>query len=206
MNADQEKSKLKRLIFRVERKKNSGSLSYLDLMILKIVVLLAAFIVAVLILAATRPNTFRVQRSIAVSAPAGKIFTFINDLRAWDQWEPDDRKDATMKKFFTGPTSGVGAAAEWDSKGQGGKGRMLISESVPENRVAIQVDFVRPFEAHNLNEFILEPLSGGTKVTWSIQASNLYAMKLVGVFFNIQREFEKHVTAGLSNLKSAAEK
>jgi hypothetical protein len=52
----------------------------------------------------------------------------------------------------------------------------------------------------------LEPEAGGTKVTWSIQASNLYAMKLVGVFFNIQRQFGKHVETGLSNLKSVAEK
>src|ERR1700733_208557 len=145
-------------------------------MILKIVVLLAALIIAVLILAATRPNTFRVERSIVISVPAGKIFTFIDDLHAWEQWEPDDRKDPTMKKVFIGPPSGVGASAEWDSKGRGGKGRMSISESVPENKAAIQVDFVRPFEAHNLNEFMLEPVPGGTKVTWSIQASNLYAM------------------------------
>ena len=64
------------------------------------------------------------------------------------------------------------------------------------------MDFARPFEAHNLNEFSLEPDPGGTKVTWSIQASNLYAMKLVGVFFNIQRQFGKHVESGLNNLKS----
>ena len=174
-------------------------------MILKIIVLVAALIVAVLVFAATKPNTFRVERSIAINAPAGKIFALINDLRAWDSWEPEDRKDATMKKTFIGPASGTGAAAEWDSKGQGGKGRLLISESVPASRVAIKVDFVRPFEAHNLNEFVLEPDGGGTKVTWSIQASNLYAMKLVGVFFNIKREFEKHIETGLRNLKSEAE-
>jgi hypothetical protein len=52
----------------------------------------------------------------------------------------------------------------------------------------------------------LGPEAGGTKVTWSIQASNLYAMKLVGVFFNIQRQFGKHVETGLSNLESVAEK
>ncbi len=111
-----------------------------------------------------------------------------------------------MKKTFIGPATGTGAAAEWDSQGRGGKGRLVISESVPLSKVAIKADFVRPFEAHNLNEFTLEPQAGGTRVTWSIQASNLYAMKLVGVFFNIQREFEKHVDSGLNNLKSVAER
>lgn len=83
---------------------------------------------------------------------------------------------------------------------------MVIAESVPQIRVAVKVDFIRPFEAHNFNEFTLAPQAGGTKVTWSIQASNLFAMKIVGVFFNIQREFGKHVETGLSNLKSVAEK
>ncbi|HXA86105.1 MAG TPA: SRPBCC family protein [Candidatus Dormibacteraeota bacterium] len=175
-------------------------------MILKTVVLVAALIVAVLIFAATKPNTFRIERSIAINAPPDKIFALIDDLRAWGSWEPEGRKDVTMKKTFIGPASGTGAAAEWDSKGPGGKGSLLISESVPASRVAIKVDFVRPFEAHNLNEFRLEPDAGGTRVTWSIQASNLYAMKLVGVFFNIQREFEKHVEAGLRNLKTVAER
>lgn len=174
-------------------------------MILKIAVVVIALIVALLILAATRPNTFRVQRSIVINAPAAKIFPLINDLHAWDSWEANDRKDPTMKKTFIGPASGTGAAVEWDSQGRGGKGRLVISESVPPRMVAIKVDFLRPFEAHNLNEFIFEPDASGTKVTWSIQASNLYAMKLVGIFFNIQREFEKHVDTGLSNLKSVAE-
>ena len=175
-------------------------------MVLKIVVVVAALIVAVLVFAAARPNSFRVQRSIVINAPADKIFGLINDLRAWESWQPDDGKDVTMKKTFIGPASGTGAAAEWDSQGRGGKGRLVISESVPLSKVAIKADFVRPFGAHNVNEFILQPDAGGTKVTWSRQASNLYAMKLIGVFFNIQREFEKHVDSGLSNLKSVAEK
>jgi uncharacterized protein YndB with AHSA1/START domain len=175
-------------------------------MILKILIVVAALIVAILIFAATKPNTFHVQGSIVIHAPAEKIFPLIDDLRAWERWEPEDRKDATMKKTFSGPASGTGAAEEWDSTGQGGKGSMAITESVPNSRVAIKVDFVKPFEAHNLNEFRLEPEAGGTKVTWSIQASNLYAMKLVGVFFNVQRQFGKHVETGLSNLKSVAEK
>jgi len=175
-------------------------------MILKILVGVVALIVAVLIFAATRPNTFRIERSIIIHAPANKIFALINNLHSWDSWEPDDRKDATMKKTFSGPASGTGATTEWDSKGQGGKGRLSIIESVPSSKVAIKVDFVKPFEAHNLNEFKLEPDSGGTKVTWSIEASNLYAMKIMGVFFNIPRQFGKHVESGLSNLKSVAEK
>ena len=185
-------------------------------MVLKIVIIAAVLIVAILIFAATRPDSFRVERTITINASPEKIFPMINDLHAWDSWAPDDRKDPTMKTSYGGPVSGRGAASEWDSKGRGGVGRMQILESVPSSRVAIMVDFVRPFEAHNLNEFKLQPDSPGsqtprseaprTNVTWSIQASNLYAMKLLGVFFNIQREFGKHMDQGLANLKAMAEK
>ncbi len=180
-------------------------------MVLKILITAAILVIAILIFAATRPNTFRVERTVAIHASPEKIFAMINDLRAWESWAPDDRKDPTMKTSYSGPASGIGAASEWDSKGRGGVGRMQILESAPSSRVAVMVDFVRPFEAHNLNVFKLEPFPGGTQppntnVTWSIQASNLYAMKLVGVFFNIPREFGKHIDTGLNNMKAMAEK
>jgi uncharacterized protein YndB with AHSA1/START domain len=180
-------------------------------MIMKILIVIVAVIAAILIFAATRPNSFHVERSITIHAPADKIFPLINNLQAWESWAPDDRKDPTTKTTYSGPASGVGAVSEWDGKGSGGKGRAQIRESVPARKVSVMVDFVRPFEAHNLNEFKLEPQPAGpggeaTKVTWSIDASNLYAMKLVGVFFNIQREFGKHIDQGLGNLKSVAEK
>lgn len=175
-------------------------------MILKVLIVLAVLIAAVLVFAATKPNTFRVQRSITINVPSEKIFPLINDLHAWDSWSPDDRKEAAAATRFSGPAGGAGAVAEWDAKGKAGKGRMEIAESLQSRKVAVRVDFVRPFEAHNLNTFELQPSDEGTTVTWSIQASNLYPMKVMGIFFNIQREFEKHVDSGLRNLKTLAEK
>src|SRR5258708_29137796 len=170
--------------------------------VLKVLIVLVVLIAAILIFAATRPDTFRVQRSITINAPQAKIFPLINDLHAWGGWSPEDRKEAIAATTFSGPAAGRGATAEWDAKGRAGKGRMEIAESVPPARIEVRVDFVRPFEAHNLNTFELQPASEGTSVTWRIQASNRYAMKLAGVFFNIQREFEKHVHSGLRNLKN----
>jgi hypothetical protein len=68
----------------------------------------------------------------------------------------------------------------------------------------VQVDFARPFAAHNVNEFILEPGSS-TQVTWTMQGSRLYIMKVMGIFVNMDRVMDKHFEAGLINLKNAAE-
>ena len=51
---------------------------------LKIIALIVVvLIVAVLVYAATKPDTFRVQRSASIKAPADTIFPLINDFQKW---------------------------------------------------------------------------------------------------------------------------
>jgi carbon monoxide dehydrogenase subunit G len=175
-------------------------------MILKALVVAAGLIAAVLIFAATRPNTFRVQRSIEINAPAEKIFALIDDFHNWSRWSPQDREDSTMSRTYSGPAHGVGAGSEWESAGKAGKGRMSIAESAPPTEILVKVDFVKPFEAHNVNEFTLQPAGAFTKVTWTMQGKNLYVMKIMGIFVSMDRVMGKHFEAGLDNLKIAAEK
>ena len=53
-----------------------------------VAVVLAIAIAAVLILAATKSSTLRVQRSVSIRAPADRIFPVINDFRQWRSWSP----------------------------------------------------------------------------------------------------------------------
>ena len=53
---------------------------------------------AVLIVAAMRPDTFRVQRTASIQAPPEKIFPLINDFRRWDAWSPYEHLDPAMKR------------------------------------------------------------------------------------------------------------
>jgi hypothetical protein len=48
-----------------------------------IVTALIVVVAAILIMAATRPDTFRVERSIRVSTPPEKIFHYVNDFHQW---------------------------------------------------------------------------------------------------------------------------
>ena len=79
-----------------------------------VVAVIAVVVVGILIYAATRPDTFRVQRSASIKAPPAKIFPLINDLRAWSAWSPYEKKDPAMKRTFSGAPSGKGAVIEWD--------------------------------------------------------------------------------------------
>jgi hypothetical protein len=90
-----------------------------------------------------------------------------------------------MTRTYSGAATGKGAISDWNSTGSAGKGRMTIAESVPHEMISIKVDFAKPFEAHNVNEFALEPVGTSTKVTWTMNGSNLYVMKIMSVFMHM---------------------
>jgi hypothetical protein len=175
-------------------------------MVFKIALSVSVVVVALLVFAATKPNSFRVQRSIVIHASQEKVFSFINDLHSWEAWSADTGRGGTVQKIYSGPASGTGAVAEWHGSGSAGAAKMMVTESVVPSKVSVKVDWLKPFEAHNLNEFTIHAQGGETQVTWSIQASNLYPMKVIGIFVNLESEFGKHMESGLKNLKSAAEK
>jgi len=174
-------------------------------MLLKIIIVIAVLVAIVLVFAATKPKIFTVQRTINIKAPPDKIFELVNDFHNWSGWAPQDKEDPTMKRTYSGAVSGKGAVSEWVSSGSAGKGRMTITESTPPRMISVEVDLVKPFEAHNINEFTLEPAGDSTKVTWAMHGTNLYIMKLISVFKNMDSVAGKHFERGLDNLKTVAE-
>jgi carbon monoxide dehydrogenase subunit G len=173
---------------------------------LKIIAIgLLVLIVALLGYAATKPDTFRVQRMTKVKAPAEKIFPFINDFRRWSAWSPYEKKDPAMKRTFSGAATGQGAVYAWEGDSNVGQGRMEIMTSSPPSKVAIKLDFFKPFEAHNMAEFTLEARGDSTDVTWAMHGPSPYMAKVMHVFFNMGKMVGKDFEAGLANLKNIAE-
>jgi carbon monoxide dehydrogenase subunit G len=166
---------------------------------------LTILIAAVLVYAATRPDTFRVQRSASIKAPPDKIFPLINDFREWSAWSPYEKKDPAMKRTFGATTSGKGAVYEWDGNGQVGSGRITIADASPPSQVMIKLDMIKPFAAHNDVAFILAPQGDSTMVTWNMQGAVPYLAKIMHVFFNMDKMVGTDFEAGLANLKTAAE-
>jgi uncharacterized protein YndB with AHSA1/START domain len=164
-----------------------------------------AAIAAILIYAATRPDQFKVQRTVAIHAPAEKIFPLIEAFDAWPSWSPYEKRDPAMKRTRSGPASGPGAVYEWEGNNKVGKGRMEIVETRPPSHITIKLDFDRPFEAHNTAEFTLEPQPDATIVTWTMHGPSPYMAKLMGLVFDMDRMVGKDFEEGLANLKSLAE-
>jgi uncharacterized protein YndB with AHSA1/START domain len=175
-------------------------------MLKKVALVLVLAIAALLIFAATRPDTFRVERTARINAPAEKIFALIDDFHRWGAWSPYEKLDPAMKRSFGGAPSGKGATYAWEGNSQAGAGHMEIVESAPSSKVAIKLDFIQPFEGHNMAEFTLQPQGGATQVTWAMHGPSPYVARLMGIFFNMDQMIGKDFEAGLANLKTATEK
>ena len=174
---------------------------------LKIIgLIIVALIVASLIYAATRPDTFRFQRSITINAPPDRVFPFINDFHQWPLWSPWEKMDPNMRKTHSGATQRRDAVYEWDGNKNVGTGQSEIVESVPPLTVKIKLDFFKPFEAHNTTEFALDRRDGSTNVTWAIDGPQPYMMKVMSIFINSDKMVGGQFGTGLGNLKALAEK
>jgi uncharacterized protein YndB with AHSA1/START domain len=171
-----------------------------------IAVVLAILIAIVLILAATKPDTFRIERAATLNAPADKIFPLIADFHQWLNWSPWEGRDPALKRTYSGAERGKGAVYAWEGNKNVGSGRMEILEASAPSTVVIKLDFLKPFEAHNTAEFTMMPQGGATNVIWVMQGPAPFLSKVMQVFMNMDRMIGKDFETGLANLKTLTEK
>jgi uncharacterized protein YndB with AHSA1/START domain len=170
-----------------------------------IAVVLAIAIAVVLILAATKPDTFSVRRAITLRAPAEKIFPLINDFHQWGSWSPYENKDPAMKRSYSGPASGKGAVYGWEGNKNVGSGRMEILEASAPSKIVIKLDFFAPFEGHNTAEFAMLPQGDATTITWLMHGPAPFMNRMMQVFMNLDHMIGKDFEVGLANLKRITE-
>lgn len=163
-------------------------------------------VVTVLVLAAGKPDTFEVRRSIAINAPPEKIYPLVDDFRQWTQWSPYEDKDPAMKRTFGATTKGRGATYAWDGNGQVGAGRMTIADATAPSQVAIKLDFQRPMEASNDVRFTFAPQGNATQVTWAMHGPAPFISKVMQVVFDFDKMIGGDFEDGLAKLKTVAEK
>ena len=175
-----------------------------------IAVVVAIAIAIVLILAATKPDTLRVQRTTTVKAPPEKVFPLISDFHQWGSWSPYEHKDPAMKRSYSGSASGKGAVYGWEGNKNVGSGRMEILDTSVPAKIIIKLDFFTPFEGHNTAEFTMLPqgdaTNATTNLTWLMHGPAPFMSKVMQVFINMDNMIGKDFEVGLANLKRLTEK
>lgn len=174
-------------------------------MLRKLLIGVAALIVVLVVLIATRPSTYRVERSTRIAAPPEVVFGLVNDFHAWERWSPWAKLDPAMKLTIGGPPAGVGATYAWAGDSKVGEGNMRITESRPGQRVGIRLEFLKPVAGVTQTDFGFKAEGAGTQVSWAMTGTNDFMGKaidlLVGMDTMIGKDFEK----GLGAMRSEAE-
>ena len=116
-----------------------------------------------------------------------------------------EKIDPAMQRTHSGASAGKGAAYAWLGNSKVGQGRMEITDTAAPHQITIKLDFLKPFEAHNVTEFSFAAMGSATEVTWAMHGPSPFVSKLMGVFVSMDRMVGKDFEKGLANLKAAAE-
>ncbi len=175
----------------------------------KILSFLAAIlgIIAVIIVMGTvfQSDNFKIERSIAISAPAAKVFAQVNDFKKWAAWSPWEKMDPAMKRTFEGPAAGVGAMYSWEGNNKVGQGKMTLTESKFPELVEIQLDFLKPMKSTNQTIFTFKNEGKQTLVIWTMTGQKPFISKVCCLFMNMDKMVGGDFEKGLAAIKTIVE-
>lgn len=174
--------------------------------LLMIAGLIVIALVAVLVIASRKPDTFRIERSATINASPETIFALINDFHQWRSWSPWEARDPALKRTYSGAASGKGAVYAWEGNRNVGSGRMEIIESAAPSKIVIKLDFIKPFEGHNIAEFTVTGGANATLVNWAMTGPSIFFSKVMQVFMSFDRMIGRDFETGLANLNELAAK
>jgi uncharacterized protein YndB with AHSA1/START domain len=165
---------------------------------------LGAIVALILILAAFRPNDFRVKRSARLAASPMALFEHVNDHRKFAVWNPWMKLDPAVKNTYSGPAAGVGAVCSWEGNKNVGAGTATIIESKPGELVRLRMDWRKPMEGTSTVDFTFEPDGDATVVTWDMYGPNNFMGKLVSLFIDCDKMCGEQFEKGLVSLGEVA--
>ncbi|HYE08149.1 MAG TPA: SRPBCC family protein [Planctomycetota bacterium] len=174
-------------------------------MLLRFSLALVAIVVVLLVVIATRPATFQIQRAQTIAAPPAAVFAEVNDLAAWTAWSPWEQRDPALTRTYGATTAGVGATYHWRGNSDVGEGRMTITESRPAERIGIDIEFIKPFAARNRVAFDFAPAPAGATVTWTMSGEHNFMGKAFCLFMDMDAMVGGDFEKGLAQLKAVVE-
>lgn len=113
--------------------------------------------------------------------------------------------DPNMQHSYTAPDSGVGQSMAWTGNRKVGQGSMTITDTTPDERVALTLTFLKPFKATNTVDIVLTALGGATQVQWIMRGRQNLLMQAVDKVTSMDDMLGKDFERGLANLKRVVE-
>ena len=170
-----------------------------------ILIAIPTIIVVLLIIVAIQPSSYRVARSLAISAPPHAVFPHMNEFKKWAAWNPWGKADPNMKLTYGGTASGVGATYSWTGNNEVGEGRATIAESRPRESVKYKMEFFKPMSGSSEMEFVFKPQTNQTEVTVTVTGEKSFVAKAFCLFMSMDKMIGGKFEKALAELKTIAE-
>ncbi len=169
----------------------------------RILIGLAALALLLAAVGLALPSQFRIERSLAIAAPADSVYPLIAAPAQWQRWSVWNQRDPEMKIEYGGPAAGAGARWSWQSETEG-SGKMEFTDAVPGQLLTYRLSFPE-FDMESTGHLRIEPQGRGVRVTWSNEGD--MGMNPVNRWFGffMDRMVGPDFEAGLANLKRLAE-
>ncbi len=155
---------------------------------------------------ALQPADYTISRETVINAPVEKVFPYLNNAKLGAQWGPWMEIDPAAKMTVSGPESGVGSRTDWTEGKQLGTGSATIVESIANQRVVIQLEYVKPMTMQQTSYYLISPQGNQTSVTWKVTGRNSFPGRIICTFMNMDKRVGGMFEKGLSNLKNLVEK
>ena len=167
--------------------------------------LIALGIVAVLalVIGVVLPSHRHISESVETNRKMTIVYDTVNNLRRFKDWNPLVLRDPKIQLNVSGAESGVGARLDYVSQESHiGKGSWQITESVPNEKVVIQVEDERRGDDKTV-QFLLEPTGKNNRNVKITQTYDVdYGWNLLGRYAGlyVSRHVGDDVKLGLSRL------
>ncbi len=169
----------------------------------KILIGLGVVLALVLLVGFLLPAKMEVSKSIRINAPAGYVFEEINDLKRNSNWSYWNSLYEQMTVTYGSVSAGLGAVSEWDGP-ESGKGKMTIVESIPNQSIKMDLDFMDQGTAQAWYTFA----TAGEETQLTTGFSSDMGLNPIGRIIGavlVKPEMEKAFDYNLTHLKAIAE-
>ena len=174
--------------------------------ILIIALIVIAIIITIpLVIALIVKRSYYVERSIFINKPVTEVFDYVAHIKNQVHYNVWVQADPNLKQEFMGTDGTAGFINTWNGNNKAGEGRQEITTIIPNERVDLQLQFIRPFKSTMLGSTLTQNVQeDSTKVTSIVSGKSKYPMNLMNLVMD--KMLGKDMDTNLNNLKAIIEK
>jgi hypothetical protein len=166
---------------------------------------IVSLIALLLIVALFTPKQYTVSVSETINKPKTEVMAYVTTLANQEQYNEWVKADPNLHPQIIGTDGTVGAIQKWDSKDDNvGAGQQQII-ALSEDRMDVNLDFIRPFEGHAKAANIFKAVSDNqTQIIAEFYENAKFPMNLMSYFIG-RKMIEETQKKNLHNIKTILE-